>query len=112
MMIINQAIYIPHLDNHLLCPMQCRVNGVRVNDIPIFLVEDPDETTHAIGVPDPNNERNYIYFPFSISGVTSYFHCRKPVTAEFEDEEGCPRIELRAEEPLWDPGSDTYSSHE
>jgi hypothetical protein len=25
-LIINQAIHIPHLDHHLLCPMQCRVN--------------------------------------------------------------------------------------
>jgi len=30
--VINQAIYIPHLDHHLLCPMQCRVNDVTVNE--------------------------------------------------------------------------------
>ena len=26
LLVINQAIHIPHLDHHLLCPMQCRVN--------------------------------------------------------------------------------------
>ena len=31
-LVINQAIHIPHLDHHLLCPMQCRVNDVIVND--------------------------------------------------------------------------------
>ena len=27
-LIINQAIHVPHLDHHLLCPMQCRVNDL------------------------------------------------------------------------------------
>ncbi len=30
--VINQAIHIPHLDHHLLCPMQCRVNDVTVDE--------------------------------------------------------------------------------
>ena len=33
-LVINQAIHVPHLDHHLLCPMQCRVNDVIVNDLP------------------------------------------------------------------------------
>jgi hypothetical protein len=33
-LIINQAIYIPHLDHHLLCPMQCHVNAVTINNLP------------------------------------------------------------------------------
>ncbi len=32
-LIINQAIHIPHLDHHLLCPVQCRVNDVIVNSL-------------------------------------------------------------------------------
>ena len=36
-LIINQAIHIPHLDHHLLCPMQCHVNDVIVNDLLKFL---------------------------------------------------------------------------
>ncbi len=39
-LIINQAIHIPHLDHHLLCPVQCRVNDVIVNDLPKFLATD------------------------------------------------------------------------
>jgi hypothetical protein len=35
-LIIHQAIHIPHLDHHLLCPMQCRVNDVIVNDLQNF----------------------------------------------------------------------------
>jgi hypothetical protein len=36
-LIINQAIHIPHLDHHLLSPMQCRVNDVTVSNLPKFL---------------------------------------------------------------------------
>ncbi len=32
-LIINQANHIPHLDHHLLCPMQCRVNDVTINSL-------------------------------------------------------------------------------
>jgi hypothetical protein len=39
-LVINQAIHIPHLDHHLLCPMQCQVNDVIVNDPPKFLMSD------------------------------------------------------------------------
>ncbi len=42
-LVINQAIHIPHLDHHLLCPMQCQVNDVIVNDTPKFLTSDPTD---------------------------------------------------------------------
>ncbi len=46
-LIINQAIHIPHLDHHLLCPMQCRVNDVIINNLPKFLATDPtDQRMH------------------------------------------------------------------
>ena len=35
-LVINQAIHVPHLDHHILCPMQCRVNDVTVNVLPKF----------------------------------------------------------------------------
>jgi hypothetical protein len=46
-LIINQAIHIPHLDHHFLCPMQCCVNDVIVNNLPKFLAADPTDQTHA-----------------------------------------------------------------
>ena len=66
----------------------------------------------AIEVLDPIDKSNMLYLPLSISGVTSYFHCHKSTTSEFDDEESHHRIELTAEEPLWDPGSDNYSYSE
>ena len=32
--IVYQAIHMPDLDHHLLCPMQCFANGVVINECP------------------------------------------------------------------------------
>ena len=47
-LVVHQAIEIPHLDHHLLCPMQCRVNDIVINDVPKFLTRTPTPETHAI----------------------------------------------------------------
>jgi hypothetical protein len=36
MLVWHQAIHLDTMENHLVCPMQCQVNGVMVNDTPIF----------------------------------------------------------------------------
>jgi hypothetical protein len=53
-LVINQAIHIPHLDHHLLCPIQCRVNDVVVDDTPKLLTSDPNDHTHALTIRDPD----------------------------------------------------------
>ena len=35
-LMINQAIHIDGLVNHLLCPMQCWLNGVHISEVPKF----------------------------------------------------------------------------
>jgi hypothetical protein len=54
-LIINQAIHIPHLDHHLLCPMQCSVNNVTINKMPKFLAVDPTDDMHALTITDPRH---------------------------------------------------------
>ena len=44
----SQAIPINGLENHLLCPMQCCLNGVHTNEVPMFLAESHCKTSHAI----------------------------------------------------------------
>ena len=73
MLVFNQAIYAPHLEHHLLCPMQCRLNHVKITEVPKFLVNDPDEFTHAIAVEDLSGEQDPLIIPLLINGVTSYF---------------------------------------
>jgi hypothetical protein len=53
-LVINQAIHIPHLDHHLLCPMQCQVNDVVVDDMHKFLMSDPTDHMHALTIRDPD----------------------------------------------------------
>ena len=47
-LLINQAIMIPSIKNILLCPMQCCLNGVTVNDVPKFLLKNPTVDDHVV----------------------------------------------------------------
>jgi hypothetical protein len=84
LLVFHQAISMPQLDHHLLCPMQCRVNDVIVNDVPKFLTLNPTDNTHAIVVQDPDDPAQHFCFPLNIQGVTSYLTVRKPTLAEWD----------------------------
>ena len=72
-LVINQAIRIDGLVNHLLCPMQYRFNGMKINEVPKFLAENPNETTHAIELVNPFNATHPLIILLQLSGITSYF---------------------------------------
>lgn len=110
MLVVNQAIGVPHLRNHLLFLMQCQMNGVKINELPKFLAEAPDKTTHALQVVDPLSE-SPLYIPMSLFGVTSYFPVQKPTIEEWEDET-YPQIGLTAEEPCCNAGSSDLREQE
>ena len=48
LLIFHNCIHADHFDHHLLCPMQCRMNGVEINETPQFLLKKPTESSHAI----------------------------------------------------------------
>ena len=50
---INQAICIDGLEKHLICPMQCCLNGVHTSKVPKFLAESPRVTTNDVELADP-----------------------------------------------------------
>ncbi len=75
-LVINQAIHIPHLVHTLLCPMQCCVNDVTIDEMPKFLAPQPTDQTHALTLTDPDNPLQTISFPFMIRGVTSFLNVR------------------------------------
>ena len=41
-MVYHHAIRCPILENHLMCSMQSRMEGVSINELPKFLAEDLD----------------------------------------------------------------------
>ena len=71
-------------------PMQIRMAGVRINELPKFLVEDMYEKTHTIIVQDPLDLNELLIILLALKGVTSYFLSRKPKASEYEDESNPP----------------------
>ncbi len=110
-MIINQAIHIPHLDHHLLCPMQCRVNDVTINNLPTFLATDPTDQTHALTLTDPNNPLQLVILLLILRGVTSVINVRSVTINKFNSHDYL-RLHLTSETLTWDPMTDLYEQQE
>ena len=110
-LVVHQAIEIPHLDHHLLCPMQCRINDIVVNDCPKFLTKDPTAETHAIVSADPESSTKTLILPLSLQGVTSYLPVHTPTREEWESHR-YPRIDLTSDTLLWDPSCTRYEEQE
>ncbi len=110
-LIINQAIHIPHLDHHLLCPMQCRVNDVIVNNLPKFLAADPTDQTHALTLTGPDNPLQLVTLPLTLRGVTSVLNVRSTNINEFNSHDYL-RLHLTSETLTWDPTTDLYEQQE
>jgi hypothetical protein len=110
-LIINQAIHIPHLDHHLLCPMQCRVNDVIVNNLPKFRVANPTDQTHALTMTDPNNPLQPLILPLTLRGVTSLLNVRTVTINEFNSQDH-PGLHLTSETLTWDPTTNLYEQQE
>ncbi len=110
-LIINQAIHIPRLDHHLLCPMQCCVNDVTVNNLPKFLVADPTDQTHALTLTDPNNPLQPVILLLTLRGVASLLNVRSVTIDEFNSHDYL-RLHLTSETLTWDPMTDLYEQQE
>lgn len=80
-LIVNQAIYIPDLNHNLLGTMQLCLNDVKVNDVPRFLTDRPDQHTHSLVIPTADDP--YV-IPLTLKGVASSFPTRKPTEDEYE----------------------------
>ncbi len=85
-MVINQAIHIPHLEHHLLCPMQCRVNDVTVDEMPKFLVVHPTDKMHALTLTDLEVPLLPVILPLELRGVTSLLYIRNVNSDDFYSE--------------------------
>ena len=68
--VIHQAVEIPDLKHHMLCPMHVCTNRFTVNDFPILLTDHPTEETHDI-IAD-YEWCNNVASTFCLSGFTSY----------------------------------------
>ncbi len=99
------------MNNHLLCPMQCRVNAVVINDTPKMCVPNPDDSTHSIEVTDPLDLDATLHIPLILKGMTSCFDVWRPTTVEFEDEDN-PKLDMTYKSPEWDPSDPDWAPQE
>ena len=104
----NQVIHTNSPVNHLLCPMQCQLNGVHIIEVAKFLAESPSVTNHAIDLTEPFHAAHLLLIPLQLSRGGSCFYVYSPSIAEYENED-IPKIHLTAEKPLWDPSTNKYS---
>ena len=57
---LHQCIHVDNLDHHMLCPMQCLMIGVDVNETPNFLLKRSTSSSHAIVVNELDGESSMI----------------------------------------------------
>ncbi len=110
-LIINQVIHIPHLDHHLLCPMQCRVNDVTVNNLLNFLAADPTNQMHALTLTEPDNPLQPVILLLNLRGVTLLLNVRSVTINEFNSHDYL-QLHLTSETLTWDPTTDLYEQQE
>ena len=99
----------PNLDHHLLYPMQCRANGVVINECPRMYCREPTQEPHAIVAMDENGAS--VVLSFFLTGVTSHLTVMLLTRDEFKHH-GCTRIELTSCDLTWDPSTDINEDQE
>ena len=77
-LLVNQAIEMKGFNHHLLCLMQCCMNGVLIDEVPKFLTPLPSKITNAIQLENLFYATDLIFIPLKLNGVTSYFEVRTP----------------------------------
>ena len=99
---IIQAIQINGQENHLLCSMQCHLNGVYISEVPKFLAMSPSVTTHVIKLIELSGSTTLCAILLHSSNANNYLEVYFPSIAEYENED-IPKADLTAKEPLLDP---------
>jgi len=110
-LVIYQAILIPNLDHHLLCPMQCRVNDITINNVPKFLMNTPTQDSHSIMANNVNNPLTPLVLPVYIHSVTSWLPVSK-LSLEDWILSKYQTIELTAKQLDWEPSDTKFQESE
>ena len=109
-LIVHQAISIPHMEHNLMSTFQLRLNDVIVNDVPKILTDTPKVDDHCLIVPPPSDEDYDPHLiPLGLHRVNSMFLSRKPSQAEFDS---CRKFELTYESPDYDPSDPSFAQQE
>ena len=99
----------PDLDHHLMCPIQCRANGVVINECPQRYCHEPTQEYHYIVTMDYNGAS--VVLLFFLRGFTLHLTAM-PLTCDEFEHHGCTQIELTSCDLTWDPSTDIYEDEE
>ena len=77
---VHQAILIDHLDNNMLCRIQMKMYGGKVNDITKYLTENTTDQTHSIFM---HEKGETLLIPLHLHGIPSYFTSKNPTMEEY-----------------------------
>ena len=72
-LIVSNALHIPHLQNNIITPFVMRAVGVTLNETPKIHSKDPIIDDHCITFEDSD-----LRIPLQLSRVFSYFRTRNP----------------------------------
>ena len=102
-LVLQNALYVPSMDNNLIPPFMLRIMGVTVNDIPKIHKEDPTVDDHAITFVEMG-----FRIPLSLWGIFSYFPTSKPTHDDLLN----PNEVYILSPATWNPHSNAYSTNE
>ena len=88
-LIVHQAIHMLDLDHHRMCPIQCRANGVVINECPRMYFCEPTQESHAIVAMDENGAS--VVLTFFLIVVTLHINVL-PLTRDKFEHHGCNLI--------------------
>ena len=93
----HQALYIPTMENNLLCGDQMRNKGIIVNDTPLIRLkpEDRKPTSHCI-----IDEESGLRLPLKRRKPFSYFLCRKPTLEECTSQTNAIHVHMTSD--VWE----------
>ena len=101
---INNALYIKEMKVNLIPPFMMRLNGLRINECPKSLAENPTEEHHSIYVPTEDLRIHLL-----LDGTISYIPSRRPTAEEIGNNE---HIDLTPDTNDWDPRDSSYAVQE
>ncbi|KAL7527142.1 hypothetical protein ACHAWF_004902, partial [Thalassiosira exigua] len=84
------------MEHYLVCPMQCQVSGIVINEIPRFLCSEQTEIDHCIVARHSDQPGTKVIMPLALDGVTSFLPVWKPSPKDFTSDE-VPQIEMTSE---------------
>ena len=102
-LVLQNELYVPLMDNNLIPPFMLREMGVTVNDVPKIHKEDPTVDDHTITFVEMG-----FRIPLSLWGIFSYFPTSKPTHHNLLN----PNEVYILSPATWNPHSDAYSTND